>query len=410
MTKRLGISCLEALKKSGPPVIIVVASYESEAIFNACQDHGIDVHAFCDSEKRKSQETFCDLEVVHTPSLPDRFSEARFVIASQQVQDVVDQLTGLGFGEFYSALELLEGYDVKRYEHRIAASYMETRISVYKTTHAAYFDDEKTYMRSLDVMITTKCSLKCESCSNLMQYYVDPSNVAVEQTLDAIKTLDECVDEISEFRVIGGEPLMNREWANIVNGIVEGKAGRKVFIYTNGTISPRDDQLESFVGKDINFIVTDYGRLSRNVHKLVDKLSKYDINFVAKAAENWLDCSSIRHHNRSRSELKEVFKQCCVKYVYTLLDGRLFRCPFIANATNLKAIPDNPNDYVDLTGVQEGMKQKIRKLVRARHFFPGCDFCDGRPYDPSSKQGYDGAGMIAPGVQTANPLPYKMYQ
>ena len=31
-------------------------------------------------------------------------------------------------------------------------------------------------------------------------------------------------------------------------------------------------------------------------------------------------------------DLKTVFKQCCVKYLYTLLHGKLYRCPFIANA------------------------------------------------------------------------------
>ena len=37
---------------------------------------------------------------------------------------------------------------------------MKSRISVYKKTHEVYFDEDKTYLRSLDVMITTKCSLK----------------------------------------------------------------------------------------------------------------------------------------------------------------------------------------------------------------------------------------------------------
>ena len=38
------------------------------------------------------------------------------------------------------------------------------------------FDESKTYLRSIDVMITTKCSMNCESCANLMQYYVSPKN------------------------------------------------------------------------------------------------------------------------------------------------------------------------------------------------------------------------------------------
>ena len=117
-----------------------------------------------------------------------------------------------------------------------------------------------------------------------------------------------------------------------------------------------------------------------------------------------------KHHKRSVKENIEVFKQCCVKYIYTLLHGKLYRCPFIANAANLNAIPDNPANYVNLLLNKEDIKQQIRRLVKTAKFFPGCDFCDGRVYDPSSKIGYDGRGMIAAGEQVGSPIPYKEYK
>ena len=410
MEKRVKYNCLQSLREAGAPVIIVAAVQESEAIANACRDAGIDVSAFCDSEKRKSQNLFSGLEVIHTPTMPERFPKARFIIATQQIIDVVEQLSALGYNEFYSALELLENYDVRKHQHLISQPYMESRISVYKKSHAVYFGEEKTYMRSVDVMITTKCSLKCESCSNLMQYYVDPKNTDHEQILSALDILSKNVDDIAEFRVIGGEPLMNKGWAQIVNGIVEKNPERQVFIYTNGTIAAKDEQLEPFRGKKVNFIITTYGKLSRNLDKLKEKITNHGIPYVAKPASNWLDCSSIRHHKRTDAENEEVFKQCCVKYIYTLLNGRLYRCPFIANAANLKAIPDNPANYVDLFSKTHSIKQQIQRLVKVRKFFPACDFCDGRPYDPASDLGYDGKGMITPGIQAPKPLLYKLHK
>ena len=65
-------NCIESLKKAGDPIIIVAAVHESEAVANACLDNGITVEAFCDSEIRKSEELFCGLEVIHTPTLPQR--------------------------------------------------------------------------------------------------------------------------------------------------------------------------------------------------------------------------------------------------------------------------------------------------------------------------------------------------
>ena len=94
MEKKVKYNCLQSLREPGPPVIIVAAVLEAEAIVNACRNAGIVVSAFCDSVKKKSQDLFCGLEVIHTPTLPERFSKARFIIATQQIQDVVEQLSG----------------------------------------------------------------------------------------------------------------------------------------------------------------------------------------------------------------------------------------------------------------------------------------------------------------------------
>jgi len=105
-----------------------------------------------------------------------------------------------------------------------------------------------------------------------------------------------------------------------------------------------------------------------------------------------------------------VYKTCSAKYLYTLLDGKLYSCPFIANADKLNAIPDNPGNYVDLYSDTEKVKLKIKKLVKGVKFLPACDFCDGRPYNSSNTKGYDGRGMITPAIQTPQVLPYKVYK
>ena len=411
MDRQVKYNSLANLKKDGAPIIIVAAVHESEAILYACEENGIKIEAFCDSIKEKSFKTFCDLKVIHTPDLPNKFSNARFIIASQHIQDCLEQLTGLGYDNFYSPLELLENYDLKKHNYLITQSYMEARLSVCINSHKMYFENkEKIYMRSIDIMITERCSLKCESCCNLMQYYKAPKNTDEINILDSLSIISQNVDEISEFRIIGGEPLMNRQWSLIVKSIAEKFPDKQIFIYTNGTIAPKDEKLIELKNKNVNFIITSYGHLSKNLNSLENQLNKHSLNYVTTPAEHWVDCSSVRHHKRSAADLKEVFKQCCVKYIYTLLNGKLYRCPFIANAANLKAIPDNPSNYVDLFSKSENVKNQIKKLVKVAKFFPGCDFCDGRPYDGTSSKGYDGKGMIKAGIQTKDILSYKEYK
>ena len=51
--------------------------------------------------------------------------------------------------------------------------------------------------------------------------------------------------------LIGGEPLMNKSWAKIANSISLRNPENEIFIYSNGTIAPKDEQLEFFQGKKL---------------------------------------------------------------------------------------------------------------------------------------------------------------
>lgn len=400
---------ITTLKNCADPIIIYALVDEAEAIANACKENGISVTAFCDNESRKTKKNYWGLEVIFTPDLPKKFSNAKFIIAHQSLDDCAEQLTEFGYTEFYSPLNLLKNYNVSKYNYLTSLHYMKNKIDNIKKINEFYFDENKIYIRSVDIVITTKCSMNCESCANLMQYYSNPKNTD-DNVLRSIKNLSDNVDHISEYRIIGGEPLMNKKWADITNKIFDEDNSRNIYIYTNATICPKDEQLESFKGKKINFFITDYDQLSKNIKRTVEALEKYSIPYKIRPAGNWVDCSSIRKHNRSVESLKQVFKECCAKQLYTLISGKLFTCPFIANATELKAIPNNKADYVDLLNNEKNLRNQIKKIVKMKNFFPACDFCDGRPHAPEYAKEYAGKGLIKAGKQISNKLNFEQYK
>ena len=411
MERNVKYDCIKDLKSSNDPVIIYALTEESEAIAKACEDNGIKVTAFCDNEIRKTKDLFCDHKVFYTADLPKHFKNAKFIIAHHTLENCAEQLSDLGFTDCYSPLEVLKNFKVEKHNYRTSQSYMKEKVATTIKLSELYFDESKTYLKSIDVVITTKCSMNCESCANLMQYYVAQKNTDNE-ILKAVKILSENVDHISEYRIIGGEPLMNKKWAEITKGVIDQDPSRSVYIYSNATICPKDEQLEMFHGKRLNFYLTDYDHLSRNMDKMIKALTKHGIGFYRKPAGNWVDCSGIKKHNRSVSRLRQVFKECCATALYTLLSGKLYTCPFIANASNLKAIPDNKADYVDLFSEKGNLRTKITKLVKMKQFFPACDFCDGRPHDPATALEYAGKGLIKAGKQIPNrgTLPFDEYK
>ena len=67
--------------------------------------------------------------------------------------------------------------------------------------------------------------------------------------MESLEILSKHVDDISEYRIIGGEPLMNKNWSKIVDVIIEKNPKRKIYVYTNGTIAPKEEQLKNLMVK-----------------------------------------------------------------------------------------------------------------------------------------------------------------
>ena len=99
----------------------------------------------------------------------------------------------------------------------------------------------------------------------------------------------------------------------------------------------------------VHIDISNYGKHSRNIDKLKSVFEDENINYSSKAPI-WTDSGRILpFQQRTEAETIELFDNCCTNEVYTLLHGKFYHCPFSANADNLKAIPHNENDFIDIT-------------------------------------------------------------
>ena len=395
---------IEKIKNKGVPIIIFGAATVGEVLFKACLNLGIKIECFCDNNLNKTKKTLCDIKVVHTPILKNHYKEAIFLISAADIKDVVNQLQSLGYSTWYPCSTLLRDFDIYQYQFSVPIEFVEYVIATAILCQDNYLTPDKLFLRSVDIIITERCSLKCRDCSNLTQYYKKPVDCNIKELFRGIDRFFDIVDEVNEFRILGGEPFMNKDAHLIIKKLIEKPKVKKIVIYTNGTIPLRNDQVESLKSKKVLFIITDYGKLSRNLNNLTQKLSANNIAFYVQKAGGWTDCSKIKKQSRSVKQQKEIFINCCAKNTITLSDGNLFRCPFSANANRLQAVPDFKDDYVNIfderTGINE-MKIKIRAFLLDKKFLKTCDYCNGRSFgDPE----------ITPAVQIDKPLKYKQYR
>ncbi|MDO8488634.1 MAG: 4Fe-4S cluster-binding domain-containing protein [Candidatus Omnitrophota bacterium] len=396
---------IEYIKTGRAPVIIFGAGVVGEALYYACSGAGIKITCFCDNNINKTKSNLCNLQVLHIQDLKSKYKEAVFLISAADIKDVISQLADLGYSKWYPGSLLLREFDVYQYQFSAPQDFVEYAVSTCIFCQDNYLSQDKLFLRSVDLIITERCSLKCKDCSNLMQYYQKPVDCDIKELLFSIESFCGIIDEVNEFRVIGGEPLMNKDFYLIMKRLIDEPKVRKIVVYTNGTIVPSQEQIEFFKNGKVFFIITDYGKLSKKLDGLIKALDQNKIACYLQKAKGWTNCAKIMEHLRGIEGQKEVFKNCCAKNTFTLTDGKLFRCPFSANSYRLRAVPDYEDDYVNilhLTGKGEdwrAAKNKIREFLTEKKFLQVCDFCNGRPFT---------APAITPAIQAAKPLEYNI--
>jgi len=92
----------------------------------------------------------------------------------------------------------------------------------------------------------------------------------------------------------------------------------------------------------------------------------------------------------------DIFDRCCGKNLFTLMYGKLYRCPFVSNAERLHAIPFNEKNGVSLNASSEEIISYTSKIK----YLPACNFCNGRSHD---------APEIVPAIQAKGKLEFKKY-
>lgn len=397
---------IREIKDRQLPVIICGAGIVGKTLLSLCKNEGIAVECFCDSNKKVVQSNFCDMEVIYTPDFKKKYRDAIFLISVAAIKDVVDLLHDLGFSNWYAGGLLLKDLDVSQGHPDAQIDYTKFAIENCILCHDGYLNPDKLFLRSIDLIITERCSLRCKDCSNLMQYYENPKDCETDMLLKSIDAFCKVIDEVMDFRVIGGDVFMNKEWPIIVKRLTDEPKAKRVVLYTNGTIVPKEKDIPYIKNDKVLVIITDYGVLSKKLHELTQILEKNRIAYYVLKVTEWLDCAAITPHKRGIDGNKETFKICCAKNMATLSDGKLFRCPYSANADRLSAVPDNKNDYIDLfqkpldVASFRDTKNKVRDYLLHKEYLETCDYCNGRPLSGPAVQ---------PAIQAPQPVGYHKY-
>ena len=232
------------------------------------------------------------------------------------------------------------------------------------------------YYEYLEIPITTRCSLRCKHCSNLIPCYKKQKDYDIDILTKSIKNFLECINNIVYIRILGGEPFLSNNLYKIIKVLLKSNKIQRIEIVTNGTIIPNDKKLTKLLrNKRIIVCISEYSFV--NYNKLVEYLSKNNIKYRIDKMKFWVSYGNTKKRNKSKKELIKQYSRCN-SICKSLVNGQLHICPRSSHGTDLGIIKNNNNDYLDLldnnTSIIE--KKKLLNKLLNKKYIKACDYCD----------------------------------
>jgi hypothetical protein len=183
------------------------------------------------------------------------------------------------------------------------------------------------------INVTTKCNLNCAYCSIGVPRFKKASvesGARIETDPESLKRslagLFDIYDHLRHIDFTGGEVFVwDASTGGALSEIVRHCArfkGKFSFgrILTNSTIVPRDELLETIAncGYDFDFLLDNYGELSKPIGEIRQKLDYYKIKYVeykyygeGQEFKGWINIhNDYEYKNYSEGRLKEVWNTC----------------------------------------------------------------------------------------------------
>lgn len=228
----------------------------------------------------------------------------------------------------------------------------------------------------VEVVLTTKCTLRCEHCANLMQY-----TCSLDSVIESLECLCQKVASIGKLRLIGGEPFLFKDMPQLLD-YVESKTQILTYdIVTNASIDIKEPILQRLAKskKNCKVSISDYSHVEGIRLKqtsIFENLKKYNVPFSFLKGGTWLKLERIHKRNRNKEQNVASFLACYQRKCTSLIGGgtpkgAIFVCGMASSLSKLKGLEEFQGEYIDL------MRDEPIKFLEfyTRDFYQFCDYC-----------------------------------
>lgn len=250
--------------------------------------------------------------------------------------------------------------------HNIDYFLIEEFISVYNV-----YKYNKVHFSSISFLPSTICNLNCKHCLNFNPYAKQFYVREWEQLVRDVDLFFSCVDYIMLFHVSGGEPMLYKHTADLIEYIDKTYGDRigTLRTVTNGTVVPKDETLEKLSKCNVEITVDDYReavpRFNSRFDQLINKLEEYNIKYYINKADTWIDLAPDRTDYSNMSEEAMIkHRDSCSQSWEELRDGKIYSCNYAAYATVAGIAGEQ--DLEETYNLEKFTAEKKKELIEFR--------------------------------------------
>ena len=240
----------------------------------------------------------------------------------------------------------------------------------------------------LIVVLSTKCSLKCRDCNNLIPLFNSKSDLNTDKIISSLQSILNVVDCINRVELIGGEPFLASNLEEVLKFVLGQEKIVTIEMTTNGTVIPKESLIPLLQDSKVKICISDYNEIV-DCKKIIDFCQKYALKYHVLTIKHWINSGGIVKRFRSFDQLTHQYLSCQSSYLCkTLFEDKLFQC---ARASSLYAlnICDDVNGYLKVDSSIS--KERLFDFIFGDNN-PACDYCntatsDGLQVAPAIQEG-----------------------
>lgn len=315
---------------------------------------------------------------VESPQAINKYINDNIIIASLNCHtQIYNILRNKGVNKIYNLVEIIK---LKIDENKLSEYALEELCHKEKYLNMIKHSEGRwLVIQHCEIVVTEKCSLRCKDCANYMQYYTRPEDISMESIIRSFDNFLSCIDMLCELRLLGGEPFIYKDLANIVKYYSNNPKVEHITIYTNGTIIPSMHLVEALNNKNVVVHISNYGNISRRVDDLCKLFEENNVRFYVHNYLKWKDFGNQNNRNYSHDSLLNVYNSCFSAKCYTFYRSRLYKCPRSAHGERLLFFKNKDEESISFENVDNYQikSDEIKSWMDKDIPLTACNYCNG---------------------------------